>query len=202
MNILKKLAGVAAFVVALIVAILVTRYYAPRTDAPPAAPPPPPPVVSAPSLPPVEPMPPLPPKPALPPSVSYKARLVSLDFTAGKTYTTVVLEREPGATETPESVWVWTYFFDDAAARGERPAWSSDPVEIRQPFARGNRTTVTATAQCAWCADPQAPRSGYYARVNISSVSKDAARLSRERLNYDITGATPVEVQGADRKTR
>lgn len=195
MNLLKKLAGVAAFVVALGAAILVTKYYGPRPPAPPA--PPAPPTVSVPQ------------PPAAPPAretteatdgLTYKASLVSVDFAAKRAYTTLVLEREPSQS-VPERVWVWTYFFvpDDAALA----SWSSEPVEIEKPFAGGkSRVTVTAESACDWCDAAGVRKDGLYARVKVSNVSKESARVRQENLDFQITTATPVVIQHGKRPAR
>ncbi|HVF48693.1 MAG TPA: hypothetical protein VNA19_01320 [Pyrinomonadaceae bacterium] len=196
MNLLKKLAGVAAFIVALGAAILVTKYYGPHPPASPPAPPAPP-TASVPQ------------PPAAPPAretteeangLSYKASLVSVDFAAKKTYTTLVLEREPGQ-RAPERVWVWTYFFVPGSASSE--SWSGEPVEIKEPFAGGkSRVTLTAESPCDWCDSGGVSKEGLYARVKVSNVSRELARVPQENVDLEITTATPVVIQHGKRPAR
>ena len=109
---MKKVAGLLAFAVALVGAILLTQYYS-RRYAPPKPPTPPPPAAA----------------PAAPGSaytdargnapVTFKTRLVTLDLAAKKGHLTLALERDP-ARPAPPSVWVWAYFFS-TDARGNTP---------------------------------------------------------------------------------
>jgi hypothetical protein len=189
-SMLKKLAGVAAFLAALALAIAVTKFYTPSPSPPPA--PQPPPVADAP--------PPAPPPPTAPvqmeePSFSYKAQLITLDFASAKTHTRLALEASP-ARPAPEKIWVWTYFF----VPGEEKIWAGEPVEIKRPFAGGKRVSIVADADCSWCGDPRAPSSGYYARVHVSTESAQAARSPSEEINYSITSAVPVVVEGGRRR--
>jgi hypothetical protein len=88
-------------------------------------------------------------------------------------------------------VWVWAYFFSaDAPGR----YCTGEPVEVRRPFAAAARAEVRVELPVADCAAPRTPSSTYYARVNVSSESAFAARLSEQRISYDITQATPVVV--------
>ncbi|MGH9901464.1 MAG: hypothetical protein ACRD68_06575, partial [Pyrinomonadaceae bacterium] len=168
MSVKKNLTGVAVFVLALVAAVVVTHFYSqPSVPVPPAVTTPPP------AFPPAARTPP--PAPAF-----HKASLVSLDFARKKSYTTLALERDPSR-PAPERLWVWTYFFaPDAAGRKH---WAGEPVEVREPFAGGDRATVTVTAACAWCGDSSAPTRGYYARVNVSAESGDAARPGADSLD-------------------
>jgi hypothetical protein len=52
---------------------------------------------------------------------------------------------------------------------------------------------------CEWC---DAPETGLYARVNVSTVSKEAARLRPQQLDYNIVTATPVVVQHAQKRAK
>ena len=196
MNILKKLLGVGVFIVALAVAVAVTKFYTRPSEPTPRQPPTV--IVQTPTA------------PAAPngafssgvaTTVSVTARLITLDFDRRKSYTTLVLERDRRQ-PAPEKLWVWTYFFTPDARAAGQTIRAGEPVEIRQPFANGDKVTVNVDGACAWCDDPHAPKSGYYARVQISTASKEAARLGEAQLNYDIGTATPVIVQAATRKTR
>ncbi|MET0622845.1 MAG: hypothetical protein ABW250_07695 [Pyrinomonadaceae bacterium] len=192
---MKKLAGLLAFAVALVGAIVLTQYYSRRY-----APPPPPPAAPAP-----------PALPGMPPAtgsgmttapgpgsytdarspVTFKPQLVTLDLSGKKAHASLVLERDP-ARPAPATVWVWAYFFSpDAPGR----YCTGEPVEVRQPFTTGSsRADVRVELPVADCAAPRAPSSTYYARVNVSPESAFAARLSEQRISYDITQATPVVV--------
>jgi hypothetical protein len=195
---MKKLAGLLAFAVALAGAILLTQYYS-RSPAPPVPPAPP----SAPLAPPAP--PPAPGSMVTPPAphtdsrgnapVTFKPQLVTLDLARRKGRVSLVLERDPSR-PAPASVWVWVYFFStDAPGR----YCAGEPVEVRQPFGAGGRAEVTVELPVAECPAPRTPSSTYYARANVSAESAFAARLSEQRISYDITQAAPVVVSGAGR---
>ncbi|MDQ3745609.1 MAG: hypothetical protein M3444_14620 [Acidobacteriota bacterium] len=185
---MKKLAGLLAFAVALAGAILLTQHYSTRPAPPPSTPAAAPASSQAPSAP-----------AALARDdahVTFKTQLVTLDFAAKKSHVTLNLERDP-AGPAPEKIWVWAYFFTpDAPGR----YCAADPVELRQPFAAGNRATVNVEAPLADCPAPRAPSSTYYARVNVSAESAFAARLNEQRISYDISQASPAVVEGAQPK--
>ena len=192
---MKKVAGLLAFAVALVGAILLTQYYT-RRDTPP--PPPPPPAAT--------------PAPATGvgvtterPSastytdargnapVTFKAQLATLDPAAGKATLALTLERDP-ARPAPASVWVWAYFFSpDAPGR----YCAGEPVELRQPFPSGSgRNNLNVGMNVPGCPAPRSPSSTYYTRVNVSTESAFAARLTEQRISYDISQASPVVVEG------
>jgi hypothetical protein len=193
MNTLKKLADVGVFILALTSAIAFTRFL---TRLPAPAQPPQPAVNVVVTEPPAT-------APAAETPVSFSARLVTLDLGRLKSHTTLQLERDRRY-PAPESVWVWTYFFTPAfeGKMAYSFHWAGEPVEIRRPFADGDKVTVSAEAACSWCNDKAAPVSGYYARVNISTQSSAAARLSAPQLSYEMTSATPVVVEAAAKKSR
>jgi hypothetical protein len=194
---MKKVVGLLAFAVALVGAILLTQYYS-RRYAPPPPPPQPPPAAPAPpvtgsgiaSLPP-------------PTStytdargnapVSFKTQLATLDLAAGKGLLTLALERDP-ARPAPAKVWVWAYFFSpDAPGR----YCAGEPVEVQQPFASAaGRAEVKVELPLKGCPAPHTPASTYYTRVNLSTESAFAARLTEQRISYDVTQASPVVVEG------
>ena len=177
---MRKLAGLFVFVAVLAGAIALTRYY----SSPPAAvePPPPPPA----------------PRPAETrgaAAVTFKVREASLDFAAGSGSVTLVLETDP-ARPAPEKVWAWAYFFDSQAA-GERRYCAGEPVELSKPFAPGQASaTVSVTAKLTGCPAPSSPSASYHARINVSTESAFAARLSEGRISYDAAQATPATVRG------
>jgi hypothetical protein len=181
---MKKLAGLLAFAVALAGAVVLTKYYTSPRPAPPPQP--------APAA--AQPAPPSGARADAP--VTFKPRLVTLDFAARKSHVALELERDP-ARPAPASVWVWAYFFTpDAPGR----YCAGDPVELRQPFAAGSHATVNVEATLADCPAPRTPSSTYYARVNVSAESAFAARLGEQRITYDISQASPAVVEGAQPK--
>jgi hypothetical protein len=128
---------------------------------------------------------------------SYNVRLVSLDFINRRSYTTLTLKRET-KDPWPDELWVDTSFFIPS---NPAKSWSGAPVRINVPRASGDEISLTAIGDCPRCQTDSAPRSGYYARVSVSSVSAEAATVSNDEMNRDIETATPVLVQ-VDRKTR
>ncbi|MFL6336102.1 MAG: hypothetical protein ACJ754_22570 [Pyrinomonadaceae bacterium] len=195
---MKKLAGLLAFAAALAGAILLTQYYT-RRYAPP--PPPPPPAAPAAPVPPVTGagVAKLPPPTSTYTDargnapVSFKVQLAGLDPAAGKGHVTLTLERDP-ARLAPAKVWVWAYFYSpDAPGR----YCAGSPVELGQPFASGAaRAEVKVELSASGCAAPRTPSSTYYARVNVSTESAFAARLTEQRISYDVAQATPVVLEG------
>lgn len=186
-----KLAGLLVFVVVLVGAIALTRYYSSRPAPPPATPATPASPASTPSA----------------PSegareggapVVFKPRSITLDFEAGKSHTTLALERD-ATRPAPEKLWVWTYFF---SPEGERTYCAGEPVEVRRPFATGDSPTITATASAADCRAPSPALYALYARVNVSTESAFAARLSERQISYDTASATPVVLKNARREGR
>jgi hypothetical protein len=141
-----------------------------------------------------------PPAPGTASKVSYKAQFVTLDFAKRKSYTALALERDRSQ-PAPGKLWVWTCFYVPTAGGAAGQCRSGDPVEISQPFASGDKTNVTATASCPWCADAGAPTSGYYGRVSISTVSAEAARLVESQID-ERAQAIPVVVQAASGRAR
>ncbi|HEX8501849.1 MAG TPA: hypothetical protein VF659_14795 [Pyrinomonadaceae bacterium] len=194
---MKKLAGLLAFAVALVGAILLTQYYSRRN------PPPPVPALAPPALPGMPPPAGSGVTTAPPPGsyadargnapVTFKPQLVTLDLKGRKGHVSLVLERDP-ARPAPASVWVWAYFFStDAPGR----YCAGEPVEVRRPFADGAaRAEVRVEMPVADCPAPRTPSSTYYARANVSAESAFASRLAEQRVSYDVTQATPVVVAG------
>ncbi|HEX8338744.1 MAG TPA: hypothetical protein VF621_18640 [Pyrinomonadaceae bacterium] len=190
---MKRLAGLLAFAVALVGAILLTQYYsrryAPPPPAPAAAPAPPTGVLT--TTPPTSTY-----KDARGVPVFLKVQLASLDLAAGKGRVTLELVRNPND-PMPGSVWVWAYFFSpDAPGR----YCAGEPVELRQPFASGaGRAEVKAELKVPNCPAHRAPSTTYYTRVNVSTESAFAARLTEQRISYDISQASPVVVEAGTR---
>jgi hypothetical protein len=178
---MKKLAGLLAFAVALACAILLTKYYS--QPAPPPAQPAPAVVVQ-------------PASPAAPATgsnapVVFKTQSVTLDLASKKASVTLTLERDRSR-PAPERVWVWAYFFTQ-----ESPGryCAGEPVEVKRPFDSDARTTVEMPV--SGCPAPRTPSTTFYARVNVSSESAFAARLTEQRISYDTAQASPVVLQGA-----
>lgn len=191
---MKKLAGLLVFAVALGGAIWLTQYYTRRYAPPP--PPPPPPAAPAPPATGVG-MAKLPPPTSTYTDargnapVSFKVQLASLDLAAGKGRLTLALERDP-ARPAPAGVWVWAYFFSpDTPGR----YCAGEPVEVRQPFASAGRAEVKVEMAVRGCPAPRTPSSTYYARINVSGESAFAARLTEQRISYDVSQASPVVVE-------
>jgi hypothetical protein len=193
-NEMKKIAALLAFAVALVGAILLTQYYTRRYSPPPPPPPPP----AAPAQPPVTgagvttaPPPGSYQEKGANVPVTFKPQLVTLDLAGRKGHVALQLERDP-ARPAPATVWVWAYFFSpDAPGR----YCAGEPVEVRQPFSSGSsRADVKVEIPIANCPAPRTPSSTYYARINVSAESAFAARLSEQRISYDITQAAPVVV--------
>ena len=191
---MKKIAGLLAFAVALVGAILLTQYYTRRYSPPPPPPPPP----AAPVQPPATgfgvttaPPPGTYQEKGVNVPLTFKPQLVTLDLAGRKGHVALMLERDP-ARPAPASVWVWAYFFStDAPGR----YCAGEPVEVRQPFSSGSsRADVRVEIPIADCPAPRTPSSTYYARINVSSESAFAARLSEQRISYDVTQAAPVVV--------
>lgn len=182
---MKKLAGLLAFVVALACAIFLTQYYGTRKPAPPPVKP----VIVAPNTPDAAP-------PSANTAVTFKTQLITLDFAGRKAHVALDLEHD-AARPAPEKVWVWAYFFTPETS-GRYCA--GEPVEVSRPFASGNRATVNVELKVADCAAPRNASSKYYARVNVSTESAFAARLTEQRISYDITQASPVAIEDAQTK--
>jgi hypothetical protein len=181
---MKKLAGLLAFAVALACAILITQYYT-KKPAPPAQPPPDMPPVSA------VPAPPAPPPADMKAVIFFEPKLFTLDLASKKASVTLSLGHAPSAT--PERVWVWAYFFTQETAG---KYCEGGPVEVKKPFdTAGARVTVEFPV--ANCPVPRTPSTTFYARVNVSAESAFAARLTEQRISYDISQASPVTLKGA-----
>lgn len=185
MSALKKLSGLFVFAAALAGAFAVSRYF----SAPPAPAEEPPRQVGGQDARPFD-------ADAAPPAaVGFKPRLVLLDFGGGKSYVTLELEQNLVG-PAPERLWVWADFFSGEGA--SRTRCEAGAAEVRQPFMRGRRASVVVELASGGCAAPAAPAATFYARVNVSAESAEAAaRLPPERNNFDIRTAAPVVVQGA-----
>jgi hypothetical protein len=178
---MKKLAGLLAFAVALACAILVTQYYT-KKSAPPA-----------PTPPPAQPAAPAAPTAGSNVPVVFKTQLATLDLASKKASVALSLERDPSAAP-PASVWVWAYFFTQESAG---KYCDGGPVEVKRPFDAGSRASVTVELPVKGCPAPRTPSTTFYARVNVSAESSFAARLTEQRISYDITQASPVTLKNA-----
>jgi hypothetical protein len=181
---MKKLAGLLAFAVALACAILITQYYSSSKKRPDAPPPPPPPTPAATVAPPTS--------TAAP--VTFKTQLITLDLASKKASVSLTLERDPAASSAPERVWVWAYFFTQESSGRY---CSGEPVEVKRPFDSGAHARVTVELPVSGCPAPRTASTTFYARVNVSTESAFAARLTERRISYDISQASPVTLKGA-----
>jgi hypothetical protein len=129
--------------------------------------------------------------------VSYHVPLVSLDFINRQSYTTLQLKRKDNQ-PAPRKLWVYTLFY---ATDYSRKSWSSGALEIGAPFAAGDETTLTATGDCAWCGNADAPRDGYYASVGVSTLSgEDAAGRALEAAQNSLPLQVLVQVERKQRR--
>ena len=178
---MKKLTGLLVFVAAVAGAFAVSRYFSSRREI--AQPPAPPvPAITAEA----------PPAPG-PGPVFFKTRLATLDFGSRKSHLTLALERDRSRPE-PERIWVTGFFFSSAG--GGEARCLTGPVELRRPFADGDRATVTVTAPADDCPAPRTPSDTFYVLVQISDGPAGAARPPREGL-LNAGDLTPVVVEGA-----
>lgn len=126
--------------------------------------------------------------------VNFKVRQVSLDFIKGESHTTLSLKREAGESA-PEKLWVTTVFFSPQyPARG---SWTSK-TEINQPFADDDQIEITATSDCESCVPFDTSRTGYFARVYVSTEEDNNSSLPDEQFSRDITTAVPVVLHWPD----
>ncbi|MBV9925429.1 MAG: hypothetical protein JOZ96_10470 [Acidobacteria bacterium] len=191
---MKKLAGLLAFAVALVGAILLTQYYTHRYSPP--TPPPPPPAPAAPAPPATGSS-----SVSIPPSsgtytdargkapVGFKVLVASLDPAAGKGHLMLKLDQKVTG-----GMWVWAYFFSpDAPGR----YCAGEPVDLT-PMTKDDygKDIVSVNLPVRDCPAPKSPSSTYYARVNVSTESAFAARLTEQRISYDVSQASPVMLEG------
>ena len=115
--------------------------------------------------------------------------LVTLDREHSRSYTRLSLSAYGG--RVPDRLWVRTYFFspDDAGGR----VWVSDAVELGRLFDESGSVSLNVAAPCDWCDDADAPRGGYFARVQVSD-GREATPLPAGAQFRDIRTAAPVVV--------
>jgi hypothetical protein len=115
--------------------------------------------------------------------------LVTLDRENARSYTQVSLSTHPA--RLPARLRVRTFFFspDDPSRR----VWGGDAIEIVRPFDGSASASVTVAAPCSWCADADAPRGGYFARVQVSD-GREETPLPYGAEFRDISTAAPVVV--------
>jgi hypothetical protein len=126
-----------------------------------------------------------------------EAKYVSLDFNNRKSFTSLTIKSVDGQ-PVPGRVWVRTYFFTPYSDR--RPVWAGEAMDIRLPIMKSGPTEIMAVASCDWCDDSTAPKTGYYARVVVSTISARDTYLHDDQIDRDTTTAIPVVVQ-TERKT-
>ncbi len=102
--------------------------------------------------------------------------------------------------EVIEKVWVWAYFFGPETPQGAwsteliqlNGSWSDKPIEILQPFKNGNEAEIKAVGNFHWATNESLPKDGYYARVHISHLSKEDAKVASSERSKSTTGAYKV----------
>ena len=118
---------------------------------------------------------------------------VSLDFRAGEMEVRGLLTYTPGG-RVPDRVWVWAYFINPTEPFASNPlsgSRSEEPIELVNPFREGDSVRVTARGPFHW--GTNAPRSGYYARISVSSISPEAATVPVRERDYRQQGMVPVK---------
>jgi hypothetical protein len=128
--------------------------------------------------------------------VIYRVRQVSLDYINKKSYTELMLFRQPHQ-PAPEKIWVTTTYFSPDTALAED--WTTI-TEIQQPFSRGNSDVVVAAAE--WDLPPalETPGAGYFARVHVSSEYQGHFSPPDYQSESDIENAVPVVVHWPDKR--
>jgi hypothetical protein len=180
MNVRKHLAGLAIFSIILGSAIFINHFLtSPNVTIP-----------SAPSRQPFSDM------KKGPQPIAYHVEQVSLDFLNNKSYTQLMLERQPGQ-PAPEKLWVTTYYFSPESARGR--GWTTT-TEISQPFAQRDKIELITASSCDLYSSSATPVAGYFARVYVSTKYADESYPPDAQFNRDITTATPVVVRWPDDK--
>ena len=123
---------------------------------------------------------------------------VDLDFGAGQMVIRGVLARRPGESP-PKQVWVWAYFMNPSEKVNGEPVGGSrsdEPIELSDPFGAGDTVRVVARGPFHWATNPDAPRTGYYARVWASARSPDEAEVPVRQRDYNVDQAIRVASSG------
>lgn len=123
------------------------------------------------------------------PNVSFDVSSVALNYQTRQMEIRGTL-RNNGSSK-PDKVWVWAYFFAPASEYADG-SWSDSPIEIDNPFASGDTATITAAGHFHWWDNPYTPKSGYYARVNVSAQSSEAAKVPSAQRDRNSAGAHSV----------
>lgn len=134
---------------------------------------------------------PPPPRPfKLSKDLTFEVGLVTLDREHARSYTRFNMHvvRRAGV---PEKLWARTLFFspDDPSGR----VWWGGEVELNRPFDEYGDASMTISAPCGWCDNADAPRGGYFARVQISD-GREQTPLPWGAEFRDINTAVPVVV--------
>jgi hypothetical protein len=129
--------------------------------------------------------------------VDYRVRQVSLDYVNKKSYTEVILTRQPGR-PAPDRVWVMTGFYSPASVLAED--WNVS-AELKHPFSEGDE--VVFVAESDWDLPPlsNASEAGYFARVYVSSEYQ--GHVSPPDYGYSASGISvpiPVVVHWPDKQ--
>jgi hypothetical protein len=122
-----------------------------------------------------------------------RTQLIELDRAELKAHLKLIIAPLVKPNSQPDRLWVWVYFFSPDVPG---LVLTSEPVEVRAPFAQSPHPTFDLTIPCKWCAGETStvPRN-FYARVNVSTESVNGAILSKAQMNFDISSATPVVVE-------
>lgn len=122
------------------------------------------------------------------PSVTLHARAIALDYGRGEMVIEGTLVKGPGPA--PDTVWVWGYF--TAPATNPKGSWSDAPIPLAAPFARSDTAQIIARGPAHWTTNPNAPRTGYHARVRASAQSASAVQIPSAEREYNPRGAVRV----------
>jgi len=185
MSIPKLCLRLAVFLCTLTIALFVTRLFLipPRVEV----------RVAAPALPPAVDVAPEPMK------VNFKVQQVVLDRAHAKTYVQLIVERDPYA-PVPEYLWVSVWLFTPPSTpSNKRRYWYLPFEDVPQPFARGDRATVTVVFLSPSGSDPAELANNLYAQVCVSPFRAyndgETSLNSFSYYNTDSSPAIPVVVE-------
>jgi hypothetical protein len=120
--------------------------------------------------------------------VNFAADRISRDFGVHEMEIRGRLAKPAGA-PAPVRMWVWAYFINPSEGQGS--SRSDEPIEV-QPHFTGDTAEIIARGPFHWATNDDAPRTGYYARVSVSTQSLDDARVPTASRNYSVPGAVKV----------
>ena len=74
---------------------------------------------------------------------------------------------------------------------------AGEPVDLTPMTKEGyGKDVFSLELPVSNCPAPKSPSSTYYVRVNVSTESAFAARLTEQRISYDVSQASPVVLEG------